>query len=264
MNNKIMKLTGILTTGALVITLGAGALFVSNTTVSAASVDEEVTTSRIEGQRRERPEGLEGLRGEKPEGIESLRGSKGGRASKEVNKGGADIEGLVEAGLLSEDQLEALEIFKEEQMAEREAQKELVEAMTDEEREAYKEERQSEEKPKVFDTLVEQGIISTEEAIALETYIQEQKAIQRNDKFTSELEPLLEDGTLTSSDLDAIISFLNEQEPKERPDKSEFVEGEEKPEKVSPFDEMVEEEIITTEQAEAIEALMKPARRGRK
>lgn len=277
MNKKFKKITGLVTTGALVLTLGAGAMVMNNTTVLAASVEEDVQTESTferfaQGLRGQKPEGLrgqnlEGLRGQKPEGMvrgempEAFEGrEKSGRQVK-GNKQQLDFTTLVEAGLLSEAQVVDIELLKEENDAarslEREETKALVEAMTEEERQAYFEEKRAEEKPKLFDILVEEGIIDTTEAEAIEAYLQETRASEKAAAITSKLEVLVTDGTLSSAELEAVISYLNEMGARER---VKAVEGEEV-ERISPFDEMVEELIIDEAQAEAIEALMKAGQR---
>ena len=281
MNKKTKKIVGIATTGALVLSLGTGAMFLSNTTVSAAvDEDTQTITQRFAGMvRGERPEGmeagerLEGMtRGDKSEKMEAMgidegtqKGQRPEGMENREQKGNKslDFDLLVEEDLLTEDQVLEIEALTEGLKADRQAQRELVQAMTEDERLAYREERSIEEKTGLFDTLIDEGIVDASEAEAIESYLQEEKSAERASLITSKLEGLVTDGTLSVEDVDAVIAYLDDQEPRQRVAKEDRVEGLDE-ERVSPFDEMVSESIISDTQAEAIETLMKSAGKGRK
>lgn len=188
MKKQTKKLVGIATTGALVLTLGTGALFLSNTTASAAAIDEgsQPVTERFAGSvRGERPEGMEaGTRGDRSEKMEAMGNAEGvqrGQRSEGMENRGQkgnkslDFELLVEEDLLTEDQVTEIETLTEELAADREEQREEVQAMTAEERAEYKEGLQAEEKTSFFDTLVEEGILETTEVEAIESFLQESR-----------------------------------------------------------------------------------------
>lgn len=273
MNKNLKKLTGIVTTGALVLTLGTGAMMISNTTAYAAATDAgvQVEEGRVAGRggQNQRALGMEaGIRAEKAERVEGMeagvRAEKAGREQGIKEKQDLDFTTLVDAGLLSETQVAAINVFSEEKVAEREANKVLVEAMTKEERQAYFQEKKAEEKPRLFDLLVEEGILETSEAEAITTFIQEQRSIEKASMMTTKLEPLVTDGTLTSADVVAVIDYLNDLEPRVKPVKGELLADDEALERISPFDEMASKSIITETQADAIEALLKTAQRARR
>ncbi len=278
MNKKFRKITGIVTTGALVLTLGAGAMAMNNTSVYAASIDDQVQTEEgtflagrrggrlatqegfTEGQRPERLEGLQdGERLARQEGIEGNRvGGPQGQGKQEKRQ--MDLTALVDAGLLDDEQVAAIELLKEEKVADMEETKALVQAMSEEERQTFFEEKKAEEKATLFNLLVEEGIITEAEAEAIESYLATARLEVKSAAITTKLEPLLTDGTISSADLDTIIEYLSALEPQER---TKPVEGEDVV-RLSPFDDMVSESLITQEQADAIEALMKPVHKGRR
>lgn len=183
MNKNIKKLTGVVTTGALVMTLGVGIFGVTNTSVFAAETTDEVTIEQSErgrGGMKAFGDSEDGTRPDKSEmGDRSggMNGRKGGRQGKSL-----DLDALVEAELLDADQVVEIEALQEEISTDREAEKELIDEMTDDERQAYFEEKKEAGQGRVslLDKLVDESIIDEDEATAIEEYLKENRPEREN------------------------------------------------------------------------------------
>jgi hypothetical protein len=277
MKKRNKSLVGIMTTGALILTIGSGFFGLSNIRTYAASTTEDTVIGSdiksLKGKGKYENTFKAAAIGKEENGKQGRMG-KAGESSDDRQKGGLenqksfDTSVLVEEGLLTEDQSDEILAFIEEKQAdsqeERAAEKEALESMTQEERKAYFEEKRSEmesedesvdEKESLMDQLVSEGILTQDEVDAIVEYNQEKGQEQRESSIRTKLASLVTDGTLSTTNLDDIIDYFNALEPQEKvkPDADQDL-----TERISPFDQMVSESIITQDQADAIELLMSP------
>ena len=214
----------------------------------------------------------------------------------EVNNTGLDVEArheeaaerfedlldsLVEDGELDEDTVDSILSYVEEKEAEKE-EKKLEREEADVERperpEGKGQKRDRGKGPKgnnILEDLVEEEIITEEEAEVIKEAGEELKATEIAEKFDEILESLIDEGTIDEDEKDEIVAFFEEKE-EEKEAERETVEAMTEEERMEYFEEkreegkgndviseMVEEEIISEEQAEALKELM-PKHHGSK
>lgn len=184
------------------------------------------------------------------------------------------LDTLVEDGELDEDTVDSILSYVEEKEAERE-EKRLEREEADVERPERTEGKgQKGDRGKgskgngILEDLVEEEIITEEEAEVIKEAGEELKAAEKAEKFDEILESLIDEGTIDEDEKDEIVAFIEEKE-EEKEAEREAVEAmtdeerqeyfEEKREEGKGNDaisEMVEDGIITEEQAEALKELM--------
>ena len=116
--------------------------------------------------------------------------------------------------------------------------------------------------------MVEDGEMSQDTLDSIKAYHQE----KMEERIKNDLQGLVDDGTLSEDDVDTLIEYMHENKderkeemekvkemtPEER--KAYFEEKRESGEKIGIFEEMVEDEVLTQEQADAVKELLKPAK----
>lgn len=183
---------------------------------------------------------------------------------------------LVDAGVItqndSDDIIDYAKQMYEEREQERKEELEKIKNMTKEEAKEYiaekKEARNPAEKKGIFEQMVEDGEMSQDTLDSIKAYHQE----KMEERIKNDLQGLVDDGTLSEDDVDTLIEYMHENKderkeemekvkemtPEER--KAYFEEKRESGEKIGIFEEMVEDEVLTQEQADAVKELLKPAK----
>lgn len=191
------------------------------------------------------------------------------------------LDSYVDEGLITEDQEEAIIAYYKDEEEDRKAEMEKVKDMTEEERKAYFESKKSAksedakpgERPDRMKALVDAGILTQDEADAINEYEQEQmqekmaeEQAKRDEEQKEKLDSLVDDGTITEDQADAILAYLEEEQEEreaEREKMKDMTEEERKTyfenkkdtkseEKPSPLKELVDDGTLTQEEADAV------------
>lgn len=183
------------------------------------------------------------------------------------------LEGLVDAGVISqseaEDIIEYAEQMREDRQQERQEELEKIKDMTKEEAKEYiaekREERKSAERKGLFEQMLEDGKMSQDTLDSIKAYHQE----EMEERIRENLYGLVEDGTLSEDDVDVLIDYMNEHREERKEEMEEvkemtpeerkvyFEEKRESGERTGVFEEMIEYEILTQEQADAVKKALK-------
>ncbi|MDI3481237.1 MAG: hypothetical protein PWQ97_892 [Tepidanaerobacteraceae bacterium] len=198
------------------------------------------------------------------------------------------LDNLVSQGLITQDQEEKIMEYYKTQEEERKAEMEKIKNMTEDERKAYfeqKKESNSTAKPDPMQGLVEAGILTQDEADAINEYYQQQMKAKmeeaqakRQEEIESQLDSLVSAGTITQEQKEKILAYLNEQEEARQAEmekiknmtederKAYFEEKKnsksEKGTVADPLQELVDNGTLTQEQADAVAKALFQARRG--
>lgn len=119
-----------------------------------------------------------------------------------------NLDELLENDTLSKDTVDKVKAYIEKRAAERKAEFEKVKDMTKEERNEYWSERKAErkgEKINIIDQMVEENIITKDEAEKIEENLQNRKEI-----LSEKLDELVEDSTLSKDKVDKIKAYIEE------------------------------------------------------
>lgn len=182
----------------------------------------------------------------------------GGRNSAEIQE---VVTGLVSQGSMSQDQAGNLLALIKSQDEQWQAQRASEKNMTPEERQAQRSSLKD-EKMGPFSEAVTQGIITQEQANAIQSALQAKNSEQRQAAMKSKLQNLVSNGTLTSTQSDAIINQINSQAEQRQAemDKVKSMTQEERqayfqqnqPEKANELKSLVDDGTLTQEQADAV------------
>ncbi len=184
-----------------------------------------------------------------------------------------DFDALVTKGIVSQETANKMATFQEEQEAAVQAEMEKVDAMTDEERQAYFESNNHVKQFDLFDDMVTEGIITQDEADAIEDVMPAPHATfeMRTDASGAELETvvaeLVTDGVMDQATADEVIAYNQSTEAERKAEMDKFdamseAEREAYAEENAavqfkdPISEMVAEGIITEEQGNAMKEAM--------
>ncbi|MCG8500502.1 MAG: MICOS complex subunit MIC60 [Firmicutes bacterium] len=263
--NMIMKkLIGGIVLGSIVLTMGAGAFAVEEDSATGTAKASNFSQMKM------------GMR-HKMHKCDCL--AKGGqRKGPAVNKETLEtvLSELVEDGTLTQSEAEGVIAFLEDKAAEKKARWEEMKEMTREERkeylEAYRQENQG-QRTSLFGEMVEEGILSEAQVDAIREKKHEKMQELKREKMNEWLSAFVEDEVITQDQADDILDFM-EQKAEERKahceeikdmtseERKEYLE-QIREEKKNIFEEMVEEGVITQEQADEM-AKNKPGRRGKR
>lgn len=177
-----------------------------------------------------------------------------------------DYSTAVEEGILSQAEADAIAAYREANQVDRQALKDELDGLTKEEARAYMEDNGFDRQDSLAD-LVEEGLLTEEQAEALEALRPEVDGERRGNKSTRSgnrqgngFEQAIEEGILTEDDLEAIQAF----QEANRPDKEALqaeLEGLTREEARAymtenyPKADLVEEGLLSQEQVDALEAL---------
>lgn len=183
----------------------------------------------------------------------------GGRNSADMQE---VVTGLVGQGSLSQDQADKLLTLIKNQEDQWQTQKASEKTMTPEERKAQCTGLKG-QKTGPFSEAVTQGIITQEQATAIQEAMQAKNSEQRQANMTSKLQDLVSNGTLTSTQSDAILTQINSltQERQTEMDKIKTMTQEEhkaylqanRPQKTDMMKSLVDNGTLTQEQATAVQ-----------
>ncbi|MCR4430956.1 MAG: hypothetical protein NUV45_08070 [Tepidanaerobacteraceae bacterium] len=198
------------------------------------------------------------------------------------------LDNLVSQGLITQEQEQKIMEYYKAQEEERKAEMEKIKSMTEEERKAYFEEKKSSNssaKPDHMQELVEAGILTQDEADAINKYYEEQMKAKmeeaqakRQQEIESQLDSLVSAGTITQEQKEKILAYLNEKEEarKAEMEKVKNMTEEErkaymeqkrestpkKGEAIGPLQELVDNGTLTADQAEAVSKALFQAKHG--
>lgn len=186
------------------------------------------------------------------------------------------LDELVDADVITQSEADDIIEYAKQMHEEREQERtealEKIKDMTKEEAKEYiagkKEERKSTERKGLFEQMIEDGKMSQDTLDSIKAYHQE----KMEERIKENLQDLVDDGTLSDDDVDILIDYMKEHKddrkeemeqvkemtPEER--KAYFEEKRESGERTGIFEEMVEDEILTQEQADAVKKALKPAK----
>lgn len=217
--NLVAKISASLVAGAMLVSVGSGAV----------AFADEVVKERVpfKGQRQERKTNFGGffqdrlakmvedgkITQEQADNLKNKLPEMGGKFKGKGPKPMVNLDKLVEDGTLTQDQADQIKAHMDQQRAERNAEREKVQAMTDEERAAYFEARKAEPRPDFLAELVEAGVISQEQADELKALRPEKgdRFGSRGTKAPISLEKFVEEGTITQEQADQLKAFIDQQ-----------------------------------------------------
>lgn len=279
MNRRIKAVVGLVAAGSLVLSLGVGAYAATNLNESRQIRGLVTTELRNEGSKGMTTDG-QIMGGKGGRGQDGMMTGKGGHGQNGMmpGKGGMmlggkgmdlDVDVLVTAGLIDQEIASSITEFIAAKDAERDIEREKVQAMTVEERQAYFEEKSTEVKVNLFDELVTDGILTQTQADAIHDYVQTERRAAQEAKMTAILATLVTDNTITQAQADAILANMEVQQAAREAER-DLVDAMTDAErdayfadrvKTHPLDNLVEDGTITQEQADAVTGEMGHGRR---
>lgn len=212
----------------------------------------------------------EQIQGQHPgRGCRGDFGFRGGPGGEMMLK---DTDALVEAGIISQETADSIAAYQQEKSEAREAEMAELKEMTEDERKAYFESKKEEEstgpvdKMSCLDDMVEEGILTQEEADAIEAYLEEHVREQRQENIEDTLSGLVDDETITQAQMESIVEYLDEACENRGANKTIDADSENSSSgrkgrggMKTMFDSLVEDEILTQAQADAVaDALFAP------
>lgn len=258
MSKKTKTIVGVVTTSALILTMGISAFAFNGISSKAADTTSGNQVSSIQTTSENSTNSFFG-RGRGMQGNGGLHGygknSRNTMMEKGIMHGDFDSAQLLEQGLITEGQKTAIDGFLVTFEAEKEAERATVLAMTVDERKAYFEEKSTEEHITFFDELAANGIITQEEADAIAAYHQEERQAEMKADLTERLAPLVTDGTFTQAKVDAIITFMANFAGTNR-------DAATRADRVNPLEQMVTEGVLTQAEADSLAGVMGHGGRG--
>ena len=182
------------------------------------------------------------------------------------------LDQMIKQGTIDQGTADEITAFIEKTDAERQAQFEEIKKLTPEERKALWEERKkgdSTVRPEVrqdlFTQLVENKIISQEQADAIRTAIREAAIAKQQQDMQDSLKAIVEKGAITQKQADQVISQFDETRKSHEAlfEKTKDMTPEERREYINdnkemlnPLDQLVTDGVITQEQADAIREVL--------
>ncbi len=207
--------------------------------------------------------------GQRPNVDEDMRENMAQKQEEQKEEFDNILSELVEEGIISQEKVDAINEYVEEKAQERAVQ--LTEERTEERAEGRRQRGNMErgQKQGILEEMVEEGIITSEEAEAIKDKQEETMIEKREELINSKLESLVEDGTITEDDIDLIIEYMDEQREEKREEmeaikdmteeeRKEYFE-ENKTEKTDILSQMVEDGVLDEDKAEAIRELLPKA-----
>lgn len=175
------------------------------------------------------------------------------------------LEKLTASSLISSEQAEALKDLAGEKAKEREELRQQMQEMTPEERMQAREERRAANDP-LLNEAVKQGIITSEQAENIMKAMREERAAARQQELKVKLDELVNDGKITQEQADKLLARMQEEMEKRQAEMTkratmtaeewrEYVKNREKP---NVLQNMVDEGVITTDQAKEIAQAVRP------
>lgn len=119
------------------------------------------------------------------------------------------LDGLVSADTLTQDQVDQLQSKIQQLDSERQAQRDKMQGMTQEECPAYFEQNRP-AKQDLFTTLISEGTLTQEQAKAIRTAVQSKMQEQRQAQLSSALSSLVEKNSINTDQSNAILKKLAE------------------------------------------------------
>lgn len=182
------------------------------------------------------------------------------------------LKDLVSDNSLTQDQSDQLQALIKEQEQERQTQAEKIKNMTAEERKTLRD-SQPGEKAGLLTQAVTKGIITQDEADIIQQAMQAAAKKQQQSNMKTGLDALVDQGTITGSQANAIIEQCNQMEEQfaaQRDKMKDMTQAERqsymqqnKPEKVQPWQALIDNGTLTREQADAAAQVLPGGPEGR-
>lgn len=209
MNLNLKSIISSVVIGGLLITSGS-AVFAS-TTDSSTPGTQQTEASQVGSMT---PGGMPG----------DMHGGRGpmGQDGMGIGQDGIKTltESLVKEGIITQEVADKMVSYASEKDTERKAEMEKVKSMTDEERKAYLESKKdagqaasnNKGKSGQYADMVTAGILTQDQADAINKYFEEQQQEKRQEALKKQLDSLVTDSTITQDQEDKIITYLEQQD----------------------------------------------------
>ncbi len=177
----------------------------------------------------------------------------------------AQLANLVDAGLIHQDQADEIQAAYTEEQESRQAERESLKDMTEDERAAYIESKKDASEDSTKSTpgaeLVEAGILTQDEVDAIQTYYQQQEAADRQEKIQEKLDALVEDGTITNAQAEDILTYLNDQEATKhtRENRQAYSENQKTDANNHTLQDLIDDGVLTQDEADAVRDALYPS-----
>jgi Tfp pilus assembly protein PilP len=148
----------------------------------------------------------------------------------------AQLDSLVKSGTITQQQKDKILSYMEKKKAERKAEFEKVKSMSETERKDYFEKMKSQSKPDMFRELVDQKVLTQDQADAVKAQLPHHKD-DRGRGFRNQLDSFVKSGTITEEQKVKIIEYMQMR-------------------KADMFKELVDQKIITQQQADTMKKQM--------
>jgi len=172
------------------------------------------------------------------------------------------LDGLVSAGTLTQAQVDQLQSKTLQLEGDRQAQRDQMQGMTQEERQGYFEQN-SPAKQDLFTTLISEDTLTQEQAKAIRTAVQSKMQEQRQAQLSISLSTLVEKGSINTDQSNAILNKLAEVQntrqqemaamSKLTPEERQAQMQANKPGHVNPLADLVTADILTQAQADDVQ-----------
>lgn len=193
----------------------------------------------------------------------------------------ADLKALVADGTIAQTTADKIQAYITEQENTMKAEMEKLQAMTPEQRRAYFESNKQEikkdeaakgnivvRKHDLFSDLVEKGIITQQEADAIKSKLQTLRQTERQEEVKADLNKLVEAKTITQEQAAKVIEYMNKQKADKAAEMEKMQDMTLKEitayfkdkdiNKVSIFSQLVADNVLTQEQADAVQKELHP------
>lgn len=148
----------------------------------------------------------------------------------------AQLDSLVKSGTITQQQKDKIISYMEKKKAERKAEFEKVKSMSETERKDYFEKMKSQPKPDMFRELVDQKVLTQSQADAVKSQLPHHKG-DMGRGFRNQLDSFVKSGTITEEQKAKIIEYMQKR-------------------KADMFKELVDQKIITQQQADTMKKQM--------
>ncbi|PKM94880.1 MAG: hypothetical protein CVU84_08115 [Firmicutes bacterium HGW-Firmicutes-1] len=260
MNSKIKTAIGIIAVGTLVVSLGTGA-FAGTHSRNGLGVGNQMNGLIKDSTSDQSTRGLR-KEGTRLNGF----GARQGRNLKGVEGCGSlfDTDTLVAAGLITSTQATAIKDLISDKEAERLAERQEIESMTQEERQVYFENKGNTVRINLQEELVSNNILTQDEMDKIEAYMQAERLEQHQTELSTALESFVTNNTITQAKADEILAYMKDIRVKNQLEMDalkgktadeikEYFDAQQP--KVDPLTSLVTDNVITQAQADALSSV---------
>ncbi|MCF8012059.1 MAG: hypothetical protein K9L17_03710 [Clostridiales bacterium] len=143
-----------------------------------------------------------------------------GRIQEKLNE---NLNGLVSEGILTQEQADSIVEFMEQRAQERKGDLEEIKDMTREERQEFSKNNDFRKNgPNLLQELVDNGIISEDEAEAIKEKVVNDRHAKMQEKVNEKLNEFVSEGILTQEQVDSIVEFMEQRSQERKSDLEEI------------------------------------------